>query len=127
MPDFTARIFSGATNVVWSDPATASAPSRLNTYPHRQPKYAKVAQGGTVVIKATVGGVEGPADAALGGRLFTSWWPEWSGPYPPAIVHTAGSSSIVTVTFASAHLGHFLLLLVRDDGGKVGIHLDVEA
>lgn len=127
MPDFTARITSGSTNEIWVDPETASAPSRLNVFPHRQARYVRVQQSDIIVVKATVGGVEGPLDTALGGRLFSSWWAEWSGDAPPALTHTPSSSSILTVSFGADHLGHFLLMLVREDGGKVGIHLNVEA
>lgn len=127
MPNFTARLFSGGTVTVWSDPATATAPSRLNPNPARLHTYLRVAPSTSISVRATVGGVEGPLDGALGGKLFTAWWAHWSGPFPPAIVQPAGQTSVANVTFGATHLGHFILFLGRDGGGAVGIPFDVEA
>ena len=130
MPDFSLRITSaGTTSEVWVDTATVTAPSRLNPlvqYPHR---YWRVPTAtAQLILKATVAGFEGPADAALGGRLFTWSWVEqpstaWSAPIPP----TVGWTSITTfpANHFLGHEGHYTLLCSRTGGGAVGIPFEV--
>lgn len=128
MPNFTVTNFSGS-DVVWLDPATADQPSRLNAFPLHPHTYRKVSVGlGPVVVtfKATVGGVLAPMDAALGGKLFSAAFAEWSGTFPPPITLAAAQSSLATFTVTSSHLGHFLFSFRRESGGAVNVPFDVE-
>lgn len=135
MPDFSVRLVGG-TLTAWVDPAApagyvapagAEAPSRLAHDPAHLPTYWKVPQGGTIELRAIVNGVEAPLDAALGGRLFTAWWVQWSD-FPPPIVQAAGHSSVATVAFTPGrHLGFFQLALGRAAGGARFVPMRVEA
>jgi hypothetical protein len=128
MPNFTTRITSGSSVAVWQDPATVTEPSRLNAfaqYPHR---YWLVDPTVELVIQATVGAVEGPADGALGGELFKWSWveqpsPSYSSPIPP----TAGFSSVTTfpANHFLGHHGHYRLLCWRENGGAIAIPFEV--
>lgn len=124
MPDFEARIASGAMLAVWTDPATADGPSRINPHPAHPPRYQRVELGSTVTVKASVAGVEGPPDSALGGRLFTTHFAEVPIWPPPAITTPPGSTSIAS--FVPNHLGHHLVVLRRQDGGAVALPFFVE-
>lgn len=135
MPDFTARITAGAAVDSWLDPARPAltqgpndpgAPSRLNPrpgYPHKrwvaQPSVA-------VTFKATVAGVEGPLDTALGGRLFYCWPIEQpTGSTLPVFTHPAGQTSVRTVLLVAP--GHYLFGFGRHGGGgAVLMHVDVD-
>lgn len=131
MPDFTARPTAGFTVQIWTDPAfddpsddpdLGEFPSRINPLPGAPHRYYRIVVGLTVTIKATVGGVEGPLDGALGGRLFTSSFGEW--PMPgglPSISSPGGQSSVAT--FAAINAGHHLFTMRRTDGGAVLIPL----
>jgi len=124
MPNFDARITAGAALTVWVDAPTATAPTRLNPNPAHPPKYHRVELGVTVTVKASVGGVEGPMDAALVGKLFTSHFgevPVWP---PPAITNPPGQSSVAT--FKPKYLGHHLLVMRREDGGAIAVPFFVE-
>lgn len=129
MPDFSVE-FTGPMSLTlpaWNDPAVVDAPSRLNpnpAYPHR---YVRVPPPASVVMKAVVGGVQGPADGALGGRLFQVSWVQWSGPYPPSLLQTVGSSSIATVALDAVHLGFFAVLFWREAGGGIVVPFNAEA
>lgn len=128
MPNFTVTIFTGS-DVAWVDPAIASQPSRLNAFPLNPHTYRKVSVGlGPVVVtlKATVGGVLAPMDAALGGKLFSAAFAEGSGVFPPPITLAAAQSSLATFTVTSSHLGHFLFSFRRKNGGAVNVPFDVE-
>ena len=121
-PDFTADFTSGTTLGVWSDPASGSVPSRINPrpeLPHRR-------FNGTVAIQievtATVGGVAGELDVNLGGRLFQADLIEFPG-VKPALTSPAGQSSVQRFTASSA--GHYTLVMLRDEGGVVVMHVDV--
>lgn len=135
MADFGLRITSGVTVKNWSDPAFASAyvqppqlaPSRLNAPADIPHSYWKASPGGTVVFQATVGGVEGPLDGALGGRLFVAAWVQTGGPWPPIIVQNPGISSVATVALPANAFGHFMMQFLRPDGGCVAIPFEVEA
>lgn len=126
MPNFTARAFSGLAPVPWIDPPTGSAPSRLNALASHLPLYLRAFAPANLVFKAKVDGTEGPMDVDLGGELFQAWWAECSGPWPLAIVQPPGQSSVVEVAIPATHLGHFLLVLRRENGGAVLIHFDIE-
>ncbi len=137
MPDFEARIHSGASTAVWSDPTAPwtrlsgsvpiTLPSRLNPNPTHPHTYWRVTPPSTVELRAKVNGVDTPLDTALGGRLFQAAWAQRSGTSPPSIVQTPGQSSVATVALTSAHLGFFLLLFWRPQGGAVAIPFNVEA
>lgn len=126
MPDFTLRPTAGVSVQIWEDPAydpvdtpdLGEFPSRINPLPGAPHRYYRIIVGALVTIKATVGGVEGPLDGALGGRLFTSSFGEW--PLPgglPAISSPGGQSSVATFTPIKA--GHHLFTMRRTDGGAV--------
>ncbi|HMY22113.1 MAG TPA: hypothetical protein PKA58_37565 [Polyangium sp.] len=128
MPNFTARIVTGS-QAPWIDASTNDAPSRQNNDPEFLSSYRKIDTiAGDVVVeaRATVGGVEAPLDGALGGELFVAVWAEWSGLYPPAIVHASGQTSVMTFTVTQGHVGHFCLRIRRPNGGIVFLHFDVE-
>lgn len=126
MPNFTARVTAGATVVDWDDPETPTAPSRINPPPTHPLRYLQVTPPDTLVVQATVDGVEGEVDANLGGELFQAHLAEWSGDYPPAFAPIPGQSSVVRVQLTAQHLGHHLLVLRRENGGAVVVPFDVE-
>ncbi len=127
MPDFTARVTtpSGFTDFV--DDEVPSRLSPVQGYPHR---YARVPVATTdVQVAATVAGVEAPADAALGGRLFTWWWVQT--PFPkPTIQHLAGKSSEIDLVGwpngDAGAVGLWVLGVARPDGGTVLLSFNVE-
>ena len=128
MSDFSARITAGANIATWTDPATGLAPSRLNPLPGRPHTYWLVDELiDPLTIEATVGGVEGPADAALGGRLFKWSWVEHPTAGRPTITPTVGSSSIVSFTggLFTGLTGHYTILCWRDGGGAQAITFEV--
>lgn len=121
MPDFTARLTAGVTLTAWDDHAGAGV-SRLNPLAALPSRYQRATVGVMVEMRATVGGVEGPADGALGGALFTSdvgESPEFVLPTSPA-----GFTSIQRFTPVAA--GHYLWVMRHAGGGAVAIHLDAE-
>ncbi len=122
MPDFTARFTAGTSLATWVD--AAGNQSRINPASGHVLRYTKGQVGTEIVVKATVGGVEGPSDGTLGGRLFTAAFAEHSAPYPFAPAGDASHSSIQRFTPPAA--GHYLLVIRRDDGGAIGMHVDVE-
>ncbi len=125
MADFTVIVASGAQVQDWLDPPTALQPSRLNPRPGYPLKRWVGARGTAVVLKAVVGGVLAPLDAALGGRLFTPWAVE----APPTATPFVGFSSplaqssvvIVTCVFP----GHYTIGVRRLDGGAEHVPLDI--
>lgn len=138
MPDFEARLYGAGLSLrTWADlpapapycaPASADAPSRLNDDTAHPATYYRVAPGSTIELRAVVGGVEAPLDAALGGRLFTTWWAQWSDA-PPSLSQPGGQSSVVNVTFFNLNhrqLGFFQLAIAREGGGAVFVPLCVE-
>lgn len=127
MPNFTARIVGGD-EVPWFDLPSSTLPSRLNLDPDHHPSFRLfevVATPVSIEVRATVNGIDGPLDAALGGNLFTAAWAEWSGSTPPAISYAAGQTSVVSFTVGFDHVGHFCLRLRRKNGGAVLLHFDV--
>ena len=118
MPNFDARITSGGSRQVWSDPATLTKPSRLNFDQRRPHTYRRAIASVPVTVSAIVDGVEGPLDVDLGGDLFEWWFGEFptAGP-PPATSSPAGQSS--TVSFTAAHEGHYLFVMSRANGGRL--------
>lgn len=127
MADFSVTITNGV-QVPWVDlkrnvPEQAS---RLVNDPDHLRSYRRFPPPATVIISAIVGGVTAPMDAALGGRLFTAAWLEWSGNTPPPIVQAPGQSSFVTVFVTAVNAGHHVLRLLRDGGGAWLVPFDVE-
>jgi hypothetical protein len=132
--DFDAIIVGGE-QTPWIDAPSASpeAPSRLNPDPAYLPSYRVIelvdinGAFSTVLIKAVVGGVVAPMDAALDGRLFSWAWAEWSGDAPPPVVLGASQSSLATITLyrSANHYGHFLFRFRRAQGGVVLVPFDV--
>lgn len=127
MQDFTIAPTAGLTLQQWQDPERPpttlgpGAPSRLNPidgYPHT--KYVGVV-GTQIELTASVGGVAGPLDAALGGRLFTPWFVER--PCVHGFASPAGQSSVVRFTPWVA--GHYCIGVGRTNGGHVLLHFDV--
>lgn len=129
MPDFTARIV--ASTVAFVDDVS---PPRLNPavgHPHRFIQVPIAAA--SLQARATVAGVEAPADAALGGRLFTWWWVQTPG-YPtarPPIQHLAGKTSEIDLVGwpngDALAAGLWVLGVSRPDGGGVLLTFNVEA
>jgi len=122
MPDFTARFTDGVQVLDWEDPASSTQPSRINPVaglPHR--RYQ--GQVGTPIeFACTVGGVEAPADGALGGRLFSVWFLE--APAGEPMISTIGGKTS-NQEFTPILPGHYLLGIRRVSGGAVFMHLDV--
>ena len=135
MPDFFVTIQGSTDRPAWTDPASENpiAPSRLNpdpVHPHTYQRILVTLPSAQVSIQmvATVGGVSGPVDAALGGRLFTGVWAEWSGTAGPPIIFPApNQSSVMTLIFDGTHLGHQTFRMTRKNGGLFLVHLDVES
>jgi len=131
MPDFDAHFASGVTLAAWVDPpkpegagtGAGGAPPRTNPVAGHPPSYYRASLGATV--EAIVGGVAGPLDAALGGRLFTTHFAELPIWPPPLIASPAGQTS--RATFTPYLIGHHLVVLRRDGGGAIALHFDVEA
>lgn len=127
MANFTARISAGATQENWLDPATATKPSRVEAAEWPLRRWA-AAVGGLVTAAATVAGVEGELDVNLGGQLFQWNFAEWPrtpgspGGGPPALVKTAGQSSVIA--FTPYVPGHHTLVGRRANGGAVVLHVD---
>jgi hypothetical protein len=123
MPDFELKLSSNVDLVDWVDGASAARPSRLNAKEGHPAKRLSVPVGETVTLTAVVGGVEGPLDATLGGRLFSgdthefpSSAPGWSSP--------TGQSSVQS--FVPAAAGNYVVQLRHQGGGAILIHIDAE-
>lgn len=125
MPDFRAAFTSGVASVPWTDPPSddGSKPSRLNPRVQRPHRRRRGTVDTPIQVTATVGGVAGPLDAALSGRLFFGWLAEFPGGSRPGLLHTAGHSSVVHFTPRVA--GHYTLVLRRTGSGGVILHVDV--
>lgn len=124
MPDFGARFTAGTTLEPWSDPPLGARPSRVNGFLEQPQRYQHGVVGNQVTLTASVGGVAGPLDAALGGRLFLGWFAECPGTRP-TVATPAGQSSVRR--FTPVDPGHYTYVLRRQGGGGVILHLDVEA
>jgi hypothetical protein len=124
MANFSLRAALGSTVKDWTDQPGA-LPSRLNPVfglPHR---YLSVPRSTSVVIYCTVdGGAEAAADSTLGGNLFSAYWAEAPSLSVPAIISTAGYSSIIISRLDSP--GHYLLQVARPFGGQQLMHLACE-
>lgn len=116
-PTFTAPI--------WADPKV----QHRGRNPHRylRVKAPTAPASVSVVINVTIGGVVGPVDGALGGRLIVASILAWSGSAPFAVTQPAGHTTQVTLTFTADMLGHQELVLRRPGGGALILGVDVEA
>lgn len=84
---------------------------------------------GAKQLRVTLGGVDGPMDAALAGKLFLwSWVDKPSLAYPIPTLPIAGQSSVLD--FASGIFvgrpGHYALLCWREGSGGVVVPWEVE-
>ena len=118
MPNFDAVFTASGSRQVWTDAATLTKPSRLNNDERRPHTYRRCITSLPATVSAIVDGVVGPLDAALGGDLFEWWFGEYptAGP-PPATSSPGGQTSVVS--FTPAHLGFYLLVASRTDGGRL--------
>lgn len=124
MANFTARFTDGATIAQWDDPAFGGVPTRQNAFEEHPHLRFVAAVGVEVEVSATIiaTGIEGPADAALGGRLFTLSFAELPGISPPSISQTPAVSSVQRFTPPAA--GHYTLKMKRLERGAVYLHID---
>lgn len=130
MADFSVNVVRAppSTDVVtWTDPAVASAPSRLNPDGVNH-LYWRVHTTTVLELRAVVDGVEAPADAALGGRLINWAWvehPLHGVGSPPAITTpVGGKTSVAQVT--PLDRGHYTIQAWRADGGSVLVPFEAE-
>jgi len=123
MADFYVTV-SGASVLVepWGDPASSTKPSRIYPLPGLPPLRTKSTVNTAITLTAIVGGVSGPADGALGGRLFSAFVVE--GPAITGFTFTPGTTSVQTFTPTLA--GHWVVKMMRDQGGQVLCHVDVK-
>ena len=122
MPDFEVLV-TGAAVEPWSDPAGSALPSRLNPREGRSMRRLVGTVGTAITLTAVVGGVTGPADATLGGRLFVCASAEAPHPWTVSFtILTAGWSSVQSFTPSLA--GHYLVYMRRPEGGCWFIHID---
>jgi hypothetical protein len=125
LADFDLQVTIGAEVVDWLDEPSGSAQSRLNPAAGALHKNWRARVGVGVIVKAVVGGVVGPADGSLGGRLFSCWFAEKPlGPIT-TITQPAGHSAVAQLVFMWP--GNYLLVFYRPDGGSVGIPIEVIA
>lgn len=110
-------------NAAWTDPAFGGEPSRTNPTvgrPHRH----WTGNTGWLQVCAVVGGVVGPDDSVLGGRLFQARVLEYPTHAEPGILVDAGWSAVVDVNCSMP--GHYTIQLTREGGGSVIVHYDAE-
>lgn len=123
MPDFSVRLTVPIALAVWNDPPLGQLPSRTNPAVGRPLLRRVCPVGQLVTIRATVDGVAGPFDVALGGRLFVGWFAEHPTPKPPVTV-SANRTSVRS--FTPTVVGHYTYVLHRAGGGGIILHLDVQ-
>jgi hypothetical protein len=102
--------------------AAATMPSRINPLPGLAPLRARVPVNTQVTLTCTVGGVAGPMDAALGGRLFTGFCLEHSSAARPPMTHPVNQTSVQR--FTPTEKGHYTVEVVRDGKMAVVVHVD---
>lgn len=124
MPDFTLQV-TGVTVGAWEDPASLDEPSRLNPFTGRSARRYLGVVGVAITLTAVVGGTVSPLDTALDGRLFAAASAHAPHPHPVSFYGATGQSSVQT--FTPLAVGHYLVYLRRQGGGKVFAHIDVEA
>lgn len=131
MPGFEVAV-TGVTLVPWEDPARPAgtvdaedpgAPSRVNSKVGYPQKMRLGTVGAPIELTATLGGVAGPLDATLGGKLFLAWFAEKAGLV--GLVSPAGQSSVQSFTPPTP--GHYTVGMLREGSGAVLVHIDVES
>lgn len=135
MPDFRVRVLGFDSDFAvakWVDPPIDGDPTRLNTLAHVDHRFFRTrvlpTATTTLEIRAIVGGVEAPADGALGGRLFAwvhSLRPTGA-PVPLISSPVGGKTSVAQVSVAGAWPGHYRILATRPGSGAIAIPFDVE-
>jgi len=122
--DFTVRFTQGVESVVWDDHAGGGS-SRINPHASRPSKYHRAALGTEIRIEAKWDGIDGPDDSLLGGRLFSSDFAEVPTSMGSIVPNgMTGQSSVQR--FTPPVKGHYLWMMRHEDGGAVGVHLDIE-
>lgn len=116
----------------WVDPSLGADPSRIAPRGHVLHRYARIGVESddvlSVEFNAVVGGVQAPADAALGGRLFGwvfSLWPAGA-PIPEITSPVAAKTSRASFVCRGAYPGHYVIRAKRPSGGSVSFPFDVE-
>jgi hypothetical protein len=131
VPDFDVRVLTSgapvppATAIVsvrdWTDDDQADGtPTPIHAHEGIPMRRFVAPVHERILIHAVVGGVEAPADSALGGRLFSVECCE--GAVIPEFMDM-GQSSVVCVRFRGC--GHYALALRRPGGGSIIIPIDV--
>jgi len=114
---------------IWSDPASASRPSRITVANDRQNRFYRVAPGTLVRLAAIIDGSNVfQADAI---QRFSAWAIEHASAYAPIKSYPIALTSSV-VEFLLDEIGHYTLAM-RGEGdgdpnkaiGAVFIHIDV--
>lgn len=125
MANFSALITTGATVKQWVD-SPGALPSRLNPASGLPHMYYSCAPSTNLIIMCTDtdGNNAGPADATLGGNLFTSAYIEAPSLAIPPIVPTFGFSSIMQTRPITP--GHYLFGIYRPAGGSFLLHFTCE-
>lgn len=124
MPDFDVRLTSNPDSIPWDDRHLSHRNANVMRYRRVQPPTAPALAD--LVLSCVVGGVVAPLDGALGGRLFTVSRLVWSGPFPFLVTQAAGQSSLITVSFTAAMLGHQELCIRRPGGGSIILSVEAE-
>ena len=116
----------------WIDPALGADPSRIAPRGHVLHRHARIGVDAgdvlSVEFNAVVGGVQAPADAALGGRLFSwvfSLWPVGA-PIPEIASPVDTKTSRARFICRGAYPGHYVMRAKRPSGGSVSFPFDVE-
>lgn len=129
MADFSVRIASGGTPATWTDPATGSAPSRLNPFAAHPHRSINMLPGSALQLRVTLAGVDGPLDAVLVGKLFLwSWADRPSVSYLIPTVTVVGQTSVLDFaagTFTGKP-GHYAILCWREGSGGVVVPWEVD-
>ena len=124
MADFEIAFAGEHEIVAWLDNEEGIISSRLrptNGLPHRR---LKTNVGAQIEFRCQVDAVDAPLDGALGGRLFTAWIAEYPAVPVPTPMHPAGQTSVWK--FVPVHVGHYLIVIRRENGGSVAVHFDAE-
>jgi hypothetical protein len=130
MADFGLIFDTGVNFALWVDPPFVSGevelPSRLNPQSDHPHTRAVGSVGVPVQVAAIVDGVEAPADADLGGELFTAAPVEWPGVLLPSFSGLPGYSSIQA--FTPRTVGHYTFIVRRAGAhGAIYAHVDVDS
>lgn len=123
MPDFDFRVQSGTTTIAWDHEGLSHRAANVHRYRVVRPPTSGLAE---IVIHCVVNGVVAPLDVALGGRLIVVSRLRWSGPFPFIVTQASGQSSVITLGFTAAMLGHQELVIRRPEGGSITLSFEVE-